>query len=120
LVCGFSIHAGVSIREDVREGLERLLRYAGVGQQRRNDWEQLPDGRLIYRLKTPRKYGTTHVMFEPLELAAHAVLVPAPRVNLVKINGVLESAAKWRAAIIPGLLESDACNCRELPDWNRP
>jgi len=59
-------------------------------------------------------------MFEPLELAAHAVLVPAPRVNLVKINGVLGSAAKWRAAIIPGLLESDACNCRELPDWNRP
>jgi hypothetical protein len=30
--------------------------------------EPLADGRLRYRLKSPRRDGTTHVIFQPLEL----------------------------------------------------
>jgi hypothetical protein len=42
----------------------------------------LPDGRLLYRLKRRWRYGTTHVIFEPLELMEKlAALVPAPRLN---------------------------------------
>jgi hypothetical protein len=57
---------------------------------------------LSYRLKTPWKNGTTHVIFEPLELLEKlAVLVPAPRANLIHYHGILAPAAKWRAAIVP-------------------
>ena len=41
------------------------------------------DFRLLYRLKRPWRNGTTHVVFEPLELIEKlAALVPPPRFNL--------------------------------------
>jgi hypothetical protein len=46
--------------------LERLLRYAARPPLAAERLEPLPDGRLSYRLKTPWKDGTTHVIFEPL------------------------------------------------------
>jgi hypothetical protein len=120
----FSIHAGVSIGADDRKGLERLLRYAGRPPIAAERLEQLPDGRLSYRLKTPWKNGTTHVIFEPLEFVVRlAVLVPAPRMNLIRFHGLLGPAAKWRAAIIPRSpgygQDADACECGELPDKNK-
>jgi len=70
--------AGVSIRADDRKGLERLVRYASPPPIAADRLEQLPDGRLSYRLKTPRKNRTTHVIFEPPEfLTRLAVLIPA-------------------------------------------
>jgi hypothetical protein len=45
---------------------------------------ELPNGRLRYRLKTPWRNGTTHVIFEPLEFMARlAALIPVPRANLI-------------------------------------
>ena len=79
----------------------------------------MPDGRLSYRLKTPWRNGTTHVIFEPLEFVARlAVLVPAPRVHLIRFHGLLGPAAKWRASIVPaspeeGEAASDACECED-------
>jgi hypothetical protein len=53
-------------------------------------------------LKTSWRNGTTHVIFEPLELMEKlAVLVPAPRANLIHYFGVIAPAAKWRPAIVP-------------------
>jgi hypothetical protein len=47
------------------------------------------DGRIRYTLKTPYRDGTTHVMFEPLDLLARlAALVPSPGVNLTRYHGV--------------------------------
>ena len=94
---------------------------------------RLPDGRLSYRLKTPWRNGTTHVVFEPLELVEKlAVLVPAPRANLIRFHGVVAPAAKWRAAIVPaapapiglvgeceGSATSRRRNCR-APERNIP
>ena len=57
---------------------------------------------LSYRMKTPWRNGTTHVLFDPLEfLEKLAVLVPAPRANLIHYFGVLAPAAKWRSVIVP-------------------
>jgi hypothetical protein len=40
-----------------------------------------------YRLKTPYRDGTTHVIFEPLGFIARlAALVPTPRVNLTRFQ----------------------------------
>ena len=102
MVSGFSVHAGVGIRAGRRKELERLIRYAARPPIANDRLSQMPDGRLSYRLKTPWKNGTTHVIFEPLEfLEKLAVLVPAPHANLVHYHGVVAPASKWRAAIVP-------------------
>jgi hypothetical protein len=63
--------------------------------------ERLVDGRLLYRLKRPWHDGTTHVVFEPLELLEKLVaLIPAPKAHLVRYSGILAPAAKWRALIV--------------------
>jgi hypothetical protein len=67
-----------------RTRLERLCRYAGRPPVAAERLSFPPDGRLIYRLKRRWRDGTTHVIFEPLELIEKlAALVPAPRFNLV-------------------------------------
>src|SRR5215470_9499629 len=59
-------------------------------------------GRLAYRMKTPWRDGTTHVIMSDGELVEKlAALVPAPRFHLVRYFGVLASAAKQRASIVP-------------------
>ena len=99
---GFSVHANVSIPAQDRMRLERLCRYAAgpaVATERLSD---LPDGRLLYRLKRPWRNGTTAVVFEPQDLLAKlAALVPAPRVHLIRFHGILGPAAAWRPLIIP-------------------
>ena len=101
-VNGFSVHANVSIPEHDRMRLERLCRYAARPAVATKRLSELPDGRLLYRLKRPWRNGTTAVIFEPQDLLAKlAALVPAPRVHLVRFHGILGPAAAWRALIIP-------------------
>jgi hypothetical protein len=60
---------------------ERLARYISrpaVSEQRLS---LTPKGNVRYRLKTPYRDGTTHVIFQPLDFIARlAALVPKPRV----------------------------------------
>jgi hypothetical protein len=63
---------------------------------------RLADGRIRYALKTPYRDGTTHVIFEPLDLLARlAALVPSPSVNLTRYHGVFAPNHRWRALIVP-------------------
>ena len=76
----------------------------------------LPDGRLLYRLKRRWRDGTTHMIFEPLELVEKlAALVPPPRFNLVRYSGILAPSAAWRPLVIPSEPEtadlSSHANC---------
>jgi len=62
-----------------------------------------PQGKVCYRLKTPYRDGTTHVLFEPLDFIARlAALVPKPRVNLTRFHGVFASNSHRREQITPG------------------
>ena len=55
-----------------------------------------------YQIKTPYRDGTTHVLFEPLEFIARlAALVPKPRVNLTRYNGVFAPNSLHRAWVTP-------------------
>jgi hypothetical protein len=117
-VSGFSVHAGVGIRSTDRKGLERLCRYGMRSPVAADRLALRPDGRLSYRLKTPWRNGTTHVLFEPLQLVERfAVLVPAPRLNLIRFHGLLGPAAKWRNSIVPAPVPrpeaetETACDC---------
>lgn len=54
-------------------------------------------------LKTPYRDGTTHVFFEPMDFIARlAALIPKPRVNLTRFNGLFAPNSKHRALVTPG------------------
>jgi Putative transposase len=103
-VDGFSVHANVHIEARDRMRLERLCRYAGRPAVATERLSELPDGRLLYRLKRPWRDGTSAIIFEREDLVAKlAALVPAPRAHLVRFHGVLAPAAPWRRLITPRL-----------------
>ena len=87
---GFDLHANLAVEADDRKGLERLCRYVlrlPVAQDR---LELTGDGRVLVLLKGEWSDGTTHLLFEPVELLEKlAALTPRPRINLVLCHGVL-------------------------------
>jgi Putative transposase/Transposase zinc-binding domain len=115
-VSGFSVHANVRIAAHDRMRLERLIRYAARPAVSSERLSELPDGRLLYRLKRRWRNGTTDVVFERLDFVAKlAALVPAPRAHLVRYNGVLAPAAKWRPRIVPSPNPDSPCLCTQSP-----
>ncbi len=101
-VAGFSVHANVAVPARDRARVERLCRYAARPPVATERLSLLPDGRVLYGLRHRWRDGTTHVIFEPLDLVARlAALVPPPRVHLVRYHGILAPAAKARSAIVP-------------------
>ncbi len=62
----------------------------------------MPDGRPRYKLKRRWSDGTTHVIYEPMELMERlAALVPPPRFNITRFYGVLAPSAAFRPVIVP-------------------
>jgi hypothetical protein len=81
---------------------ENLCRYFGRPAVATERLSILPDGRVSYRLRHKWRDGTTHVLFEPLELVEKlAALVPPPRFNLVRYSGIFAPASRWRSQIVP-------------------
>ena len=107
--------------------LERLCRYAlrpAVGQQR---LRISPDGQVVLKLRRRWANGTTHLMFDPVELLERlAALVPRPRINLVLYHGVLAPRAAWCSSIVPVQTADDrnesgtAGECRHERVGRRP
>jgi pyruvate/2-oxoglutarate dehydrogenase complex dihydrolipoamide acyltransferase (E2) component len=59
-----------------------------------------PGGLVRYQLKTPYSDGTTHVLFEPLDVIVRlAALVPKARVNLTRFHGVFAPNSAHRAQV---------------------
>jgi len=120
-ISGFSVHANVSVPAHDRMRLERLCRYAGRPPLATDRLSMLPDGRLLYRLKRRWRDGTSHIIFEPLDLVAKlAVLVPPPRFNLVRYHGVLAPSAGWRALLVPPGPETDYPQSHPRCEVGRP
>ena len=119
-VNGFSLHANVAVHADDRPRLERLLRYCARPPIAMERLERLAEGRLLYRFKRPWRDGTTHVVYEPLELLAKIVrLVPAPRAHLVRYSGVLAPASQWRSWIVPSA-EDSAADTADVTEVSSP
>src|SRR5206468_577409 len=82
---------------------ERLARYVSRPAVSTERLSELPDGRLLYRLKRRWRNGTTEVVFDRSDFIAKlAALAPASRAHLRTYHGILAPAAKWRhgAAIL--------------------
>jgi Putative transposase len=98
---GFDLHANVAVDGEDRERLEQLCRYLlrpAIAQDR---LRLTQDGRIVLELKTAWADGTSHLVFEPLDLLTRlAAIVPRPRVNLILYHCVLAPNARWRAAVV--------------------
>jgi hypothetical protein len=99
---GFSLHAGVHLHANDREGLMHLCGYGARPPLTQERLSSLPDGKLAYRLKRPLADGRDALVLEPSELIRRlATLVPPPRAHLVRYHGVFGPASKWRSEVIP-------------------
>ena len=84
-----------------RAGLERLCRYGARPPFSLERMSLLPDGRVAYLLRKPRRNGATHLVMTPVQcLARIAALLPPPRFPLVRFAGVLASKSSWRSAVV--------------------
>jgi len=94
----------VPVREDEpREKLERLTRYVSRPPVALERLDLTAQGQVRYRLKTPYRDGTTHIVLEPLDFIARlAALVPPPRVHLRRFHGVFAAHAALRGTVTPG------------------
>jgi Putative transposase len=99
---GFSLHAGIGAEADQRAKLERLTRYVSRPPVAIERLDLTAQAQVRYRLKTPYRDGTTHIVLEPLDFIARlAALVPPPRVHLTRFHGVFAANAALRAAVTP-------------------
>ena len=93
----------MSCQAHQRKKLERLCRYVARPPLALERLSVTDEGKLRYALKHPYSNGTTHFLFEPLDLLARlAALVPRPRVNLTRYHGVFAPNSKFRAPLVPG------------------
>ena len=79
----FDLHAGVRVQAAQRDRLERVTRYALRPPVSQDRLEWTADGQVRLELRRPWGDGTTHLLFDPVELLERlAALVPRPRINL--------------------------------------
>jgi hypothetical protein len=77
-VDGFSLHAGVAVHANDRQGLERLCRYVARPPFALERLEGLGDGRLAYRMKRLRG-GSLWLELSPEELIRKLATLVPPR-----------------------------------------
>ena len=104
---------------DQRDKLERLRRYITRPAVSSERLSLATQGLIHYRLKTPYRDGTTHVVFEPLDFIARlASLVPTPRVNLTRPT---MNHAVYRSYSLCGEADATATAiyakaCKQIPE----
>jgi hypothetical protein len=116
MIDGVSLHANVSVPAGDRRRLEKLCRYIARPPVSTERLSKLGDGRLLYRLKRRWRDGTTHVVFQPLELVEKlAAIVPPPRIHMIRYHGVLAPRAGCRREVV-GPPKSKTTNARDRDD----
>lgn len=98
---GFDLHAGVVAPAGHRHRLEGLCRYGLRPPIAEERLQVTPAEQVMLRLRHRWTDGTTHLLFDPLELLERlAVITPRPRINLILYHGVLAPRAAWRRQIV--------------------
>jgi hypothetical protein len=99
---GFDLHAGVCVPADQPDRLERIARYTLRPPVAQDRLQWTDDGQIRLALRRPWSDGTTHLLFDPVELLERlAALTPRPRVNLILYHGVLGARAAWLSMSSP-------------------
>ena len=97
---GFSLHFGVRLHENNREGIERLCRYGARGPLTLGRLSHNGGDIFRYRMKRTVRGRDELVMTGEELVRKLAVLVPPPRVHLVRFHGVFAPNAKHRAQVV--------------------
>ena len=98
---GFGLHAATSVKPGRAAELERVCRYLSRPPIPESRLSRRDDGRIVLKLKRPRR-GVTELVFEPVNFVARlAALVAPPRWPMVRFWGALSPASPIRAAAIP-------------------
>ena len=65
--------------------------------------KQKSQGQIVYKLKTPYRNGTTHIVLDPLDfLSRLASLIPRPRIHLIRFpKAAFAPNCKYRSLVIP-------------------
>ena len=85
-----------------RKRLEQLCRYITRPALSDERVQLNAAGQVELKLKTPWRDGTTHLVMSPLEFMQRlAVLVPRPRLHLIRYHGVLAPNARLRPLVVP-------------------
>jgi hypothetical protein len=101
-VDSFNLHAATRFEAHERPAVERFCRYALRGPLAQARLTQGPRDTLLYRLKTPKPDGTTHLVCSPRALLQRLRwLQPLPKHHWVRCHGVPASAHRWRSRVIP-------------------
>ena len=99
---GFSLHAGVFCPAHNRKKLEHLCRYISRPSLSEQRLSLNNKGQVVYKLKTPYRNGTTHIVLDPLNfLSRLASLIPRPKIHLIRFHGVFAPNCKYRSLIVP-------------------
>ena len=86
---------------DERDRLEQIARYALRPPVAHERLAWTNDEQVRLELRRPWSDGTTHLLFDPVELLERlAALTPRPRVNLILYHGVLGARAARRSAVV--------------------
>jgi hypothetical protein len=97
---GFDLHAAVVVPGRDRARLERVCRYALRPPVAHDRIHLTEHGQVRLDLRHRWADGTTHLLFEPVELLERlAALTPRPRINLVLYYGVLGARSAWRSRL---------------------
>jgi hypothetical protein len=100
---GYTVHAGVAIKAQDRDGQQRLFRYVLRPPLAKGRLERRADGALELRFKHPWSDGTTGIVLAEDELVQRlAALVPPPRKHQVVALGVYANRSSWRSRVVPG------------------
>lgn len=96
------MHAAVVVPAHDRARLERVCRSTLRPPVAHARLRLTPEGRIVLDLRHRWSDGTTHLIFDPLELLERlAALTPRPRINLLLYYGVLGARAAWRGRLVP-------------------
>lgn len=120
-LCGsldwFTLHTRTHVEASRRDLLEKLLRYVLRPSLALDRLSLTDDGNVLYRLKTPYRDGTSHILLSPMEIIEKLVaIIPPPRINLTRYHGCLAPHANIRAAIVPTPETNCDTTCPHLDD----
>lgn len=118
---GFDVHAGTRTCANDRLGRERMCQYLLRPPLSYERLKRLSDGR--YRIAFKRAWGdgTNAVVVSGEELMARlAVLVPPPRIHMVRYFGVWARRSSWRRFVVPRSNEDAAASDGNLGETPEP
>lgn len=98
----FDLYARRAVAKGDRQNLERLAQYILHPPFTDRQLSRAPDGHVVLKPPRPRRDGTTHIVFDPLDFLNKLVpLIPRPRSHTLRLHGVWAPNASLRTHVLP-------------------